>query len=132
MLICAYSDFGFSSLPHTQRTKYRCKWEYFSLLFKIEFAIVEAESHFAQLSLAQNSNLHRFPLVAMHLYESLFLSSRSVSFLPSRVCVCLPRSYTLQQIFHALSQFTNSLAFASVQSVAKAMFTLENIDSLKS
>lgn len=100
MLICAYSDFGFSSLPHTQRTKYRCKWEYFSLLFKIEFAIVEAESHFAQLSLAQNSNLHRFPLVAVHLYESLFLSSRSLSFLPSRVCVCQDHTHCSRFFTH--------------------------------
>lgn len=88
--------------------------EYFSLLFKIEFSIVEAESHFAQLSLARNSNLHRSHcgLAFDDALPPLPPSSPAL-FPPSHFSICRTLSLNFTADFHALSQFTNSLAYFS-------------------
>lgn len=79
--------------------QYRCKWEYFSLLFKIEFSIVEAESHFAQLSLAQNLNLHRsFPLVVV-VVLSIFVHFFAAAAVIVSKYHDHTHAHTLQQIF---------------------------------
>ena len=112
--------FGFSSHTHRADAQVcvcfvRCSFANGNIshyYLKLNFPSSVQKSHFAQLSLAQNSNLHRFAVWSCAM-ATCILPLAITTVLCSRLPCCRFHflRLTFAADFHALSQFANSFAF---------------------